>query len=572
MKNSTLKRLYNTSKSKNIYILILAITHCFNGIIGVVYALLLKNIVDSAIKQNIRSFWQYVISIILLVLVQIIIRAIIRWINELAKTTYENLFKSRFINNLLYKEYSSVSAIHTEEWLNRLTNDAVIVANNYVEILPGMLEMIVKLISAIIMILILDWNFAGIIFICGIILIVFTYIFRKVLKRLHKIVQEKDGSFRIFIQEHISSMMLVRSFSAEKQIEEEAKEKMNEHKNARIKKNIFSNICNIGFSVAMNGIYIFGVCYCGYGIIIGKISYGTLIAITQLISQVQSPFANITGYLQKYYVMIASAERLMEIEKLNDEKSNKITDIKKINNYYSKKFEAFGLKNARFKYYATANNLKNITKDDMPNIINEFNMEIKKGEFVAFTGSSGCGKSTILKLLMSIYKLDEGNRYIKEIDGNCIELTADWRRLFAYVPQGNHLISGTIREIVAFSDKKKINDDEKIYNALKIACSDKFVKDLEFGLDTYLGEKGSGISEGQKQRIAIARAIFSESPILLLDEATSALDAKTEKELLINLKKMTNKTVIIVTHRSAALKVCNRIINFNDFEKNSNCK
>ena len=572
MKNSTLKWLYNTSKSKNIYILILAITHCFNGIIGVVYGLLLKNIVDSAIKQNIRSFWQYVISIILLVLVQIIIRAIIRWINELAKTTYENLFKSRFINNLLYKEYSSVSAIHTEEWLNRLTNDAVIVANNYVEILPGMLEMIVKLISAIIMILILDWNFAGIIFICGIILIVFTYIFRKVLKRLHKIVQEKDGSFRIFIQEHISSMMLVRSFSAEKQIEEEAKEKMNEHKNARIKKNIFSNICNIGFSVAMNGIYIFGVCYCGYGIIIGKISYGTLIAITQLISQVQSPFANITGYLQKYYVMIASAERLMEIEKLNDEKSNKITDIKKINNYYSKKFEAFGLKNARFKYYATANNLKNITKDDMPNIINEFNMEIKKGEFVAFTGSSGCGKSTILKLLMSIYKLDEGNRYIKEIDGNCIELTADWRRLFAYVPQGNHLISGTIREIVAFSDKKKINDDEKIYNALKIACSDKFVKDLEFGLDTYLGEKGSGISEGQKQRIAIARAIFSESPILLLDEATSALDAKTEKELLINLKKMTNKTVIIVTHRSAALKVCNRIINFNDFEKNSNCK
>ena len=127
------------------------------------------------------------------------------------------------------------------------------------------------------------------------------------------------------------------------------------------------------------------------------------------------------------------------------------------------------------------------------------------------------------------------------------------------VPQGNKLMTGTVREAVAFADKSRMHDDEKIEQALKVACAYEFVSELENGVDTLLGERGTGLSEGQTQRIAVARAVFSDSPVLILDEATSSLDSATEKKLLKNLRKMTDKTVIIVTHRPAALEICDRV-------------
>ena len=147
-------------------------------------------------------------------------------------------------------------------------------------------------------------------------------------------------------------------------------------------------------------------------------------------------------------------------------------------------------------------------------------------------------------------------------DGSRQELTSSWHRLFAYVPQGNKLMSGTVREIVSFADKDSSSDDVRINEALKIACADSFIAELDNGIDTVLGERGTGLSEGQMQRIAIARAIFSKAPVLVLDEATSALDESTEKELLENLRALTDKTVIIVTHRAAALDICDRKVEF----------
>jgi len=563
-RNNTLKWLYDVPGGKKLYILALALVQALNGASGVIYALLLRSIVDSAVAHDSGEFTKYVILTVLLVLAQLSMRAVIRWLTELSKSTFENLFKSRLADNILHKDFASVNAVHSGEWLNRLTNDTVVVSESYVDILPGLVGMIVKMVSAVIMMIALDWRFACILLPCGIGLIILTYAFRRVLKSLHKSVQESDGRLRVFLQERIGSMMIIRSFAAEEQTKEEIMEKMSSHKGARMRKNRFSNICNIGFGLAMNGMYIFGVAYCGYGILHDLISFGTLTAITQLISQIQSPFANITGYLPKFYAMTASAERLMEIEEFSDDSDSPPLGTEEVNRFYTGRMKAFGLRNAKFTYYPAVDSIRALTKEDMPLVLDDISISIGKGEYVAFTGHSGCGKSTVLKLLMSIYKLDGGERFLAADDGTEMPLTAQWHRLFAYVPQGNQLMSGTIRDVVAFADMKAKNDDGRITRALEIACADGFIAELDSGIDTLLGERGTGLSEGQMQRIAIARAIFSDSPVLLLDEATSALDEMTERKLLENLRSMTDKTVVIVTHRPAALEICDRVIDFSD--------
>ena len=564
MKNNAVKWLYSVTGRKKWNILWLMAVNALHGASGVLYALLLRNIVDSAVGGSRERFRAYAVMILLLVLAQVAMRALIRWLEEFSRASLENLFKKRLLNNILTKDFGTVSAVHSGEWLNRMTNDAVVVANSCVEILPGLAGMTVKMVSAIVMMMILDHRFALIMLPVGIVLFFATYGFRRVLKRLHKNIQEKDGRLRVFLQERLGSMMMIRSFAAEKQTENDADEKMSEHKKARMRRIRFSNLCNIGFQAGMQGMYAGGVIYCGYGIITGAISYGTLTAITQLISQIQSPFANITGYLPKFYAMTASAERLMEIESFADDSECTPMDTEAVLEYYGSSFAAIGLDKAEFAYYPSGDSVRRLSKESMPVVLSNISVEIRKGQYVAFTGHSGCGKSTVLKLLMCIYRLDGGRRYIKDISGKTHELSAEYHRLFAYVPQGNQLMSGTVREVVCFADRAGSNDEERIANALKIACADEFIGELEEGIDTLLGERGTGLSEGQMQRIAIARAVYSRCPVLLLDEATSALDEATEKRVLENLKSMTDKTVVIVTHRPAALGICDRILRFTE--------
>ena len=167
-------------------------------------------------------------------------------------------------------------------------------------------------------------------------------------------------------------------------------------------------------------------------------------------------------------------------------------------------------------------------------------------------------RGAVKNLSMEIKK---GEKYIIR-KGEKLPLSKEWSSLFAYVPQGNHLMSGKIRDVVAFSNPEKSGSDEEIYHALEIACARKFVEALPQGLDTMLGERGAGLSEGQMQRLAVARALFSDRPVLLLDEATSALDGESEVTLLENIRSLTGKTVIIVTHRPAALEVVDQVISF----------
>lgn len=526
-----------------LYIIFLLLVQMVLGISSVFYALLLRGLIDGAVAHDSSKMITYCILFAALVAGQIALRTVLRFLEEYAKATYENEFKSRLFAGLLTHNYGAVIATHSGEWMNRLTSDTVVVSEGLATIVPGVAGMITKMAGALVIILIMEPRFAYILVPGGVLLVLLSYIFRKQLKKLHKQMQEKDGLVRIFLQEHLGSLMIVKAFGKEKDSLTEAESHMSEHKKARMRKNHFSNVCNIGFGAVMNGAYVFGAVYGAFGIYNGTMTYGTFMAMLQLISQIQNPFANITGYLPKYFAMLASAERLMEIEAYKKDEVRAGDEVYNVDN------STFGLSHVDFTYLPPV-----ITEGDaiMPIVLKDYSLMIRKGEFVAFTGPSGCGKSTVLKLMMGLYTVDAGEVY------GCDRL------MFAYVPQGNQLMSGSIRDIITFSDKDKTGDEVGIYRALHIACADGFIAELEHGIDTLLGERGMGLSEGQMQRLAIARAIYSDRPVLLLDEATSALDAGTEEAVLENLRSMTDKTVIIVTHRPAALKLCDRQVVFGE--------
>ena len=552
IKNSTVKWISDVVGKHKFKILLLCIIQAVLGGCGVLYAMLLRNGIDCAVEKDKPGFMAALISVILLILFQITLRAVLRRLDELTRSSVENKLKKQLFGVLLKKDYASVTRTHSEEWLNRLTSDTKVTADGTVDILPGIIRMAVQLVGALTMLVVIEYRFLYVLIPGGLIMLLFTYGFRKNLKKMHKAIQEADGKLRIFMQEHISNLIIVKSFSAEDKTAAAAQEKMSDHQDKRMKRNSFSNICNIGFAIAMNGMYLIGFAYCGYGIISAKVSYGTLTAVLQLITQVEGPFANITGYLPKFYAMTASAERLREAESYADDDSGHTADSEQVRNLYENELASIQLSGVSFSYI----------QEDGEKTVRNVDFTVRKGDYVAFTGHSGCGKSTVLKLLMCLYKCDSGDIRLNMTDSSSVPMTSEWHRLFAYVPQGNQLMSGSIREIVSFADEK--TDDERIAEALKISCADEFVRELENGTDTVLGERGTGLSEGQMQRIAIARAIYTNSPVLLLDEATSSLDEKTERQVLDNIRSMTDKTVIIVTHRPAALEICNKILDFSE--------
>lgn len=547
-----------TGKKKRYIILLLLLQVVVNGG-AVFYAMAMKQMVDSAMERNKDGFFVGLLAFGLLMLVLILLRGVLRQIEEFVRSSMENQFKERLFGQLLVRDYSQVSAVHSEEWMNRMTSDTVICANGMTELLPGFVGMSVRMVVALVMIFLLQPKLAYILIPGGLIFVVITFVLRKWLKTFHKKVQEKDGKVRVFLQERISGMLILRTFGVEKKALEGATREFNTYKKARMQKALISNFSSTGFTFAINGMYFIGIGYCGYGILNGVVSYGTLTAMIQLIGQLQTPLAGISGFVPRFYAMIASAERLMEIEDYKKVKIDGLKTPEEAKKLYNESIDEIVFDKVSFDY---------IKEQEKCPVLEEVSLSVKKGDYVAVIGGSGCGKSTLLKLIMGIYEPQSGMIEVIQKDGKRIPITM-LRRLFAYVPQGHYLMNQTIREVITFcgNNDSEITaygtDDMTIKKAIALACAD-FVWELPEGLDTLLGEKGSGLSEGQMQRIAIARALYANAPVLILDEATSALDGETEKALLHNLKQLTDKTVLIVTHRPEALNICNRRFSFDE--------
>lgn len=555
---NTLQWISNVAGKAKFLVGVLVAVQAVLSVSSIAFAFILRRIINMAVQGASTGFRSAFVLLAGVIAAQIVLGAVSHFLSEYTTTTVENRFKQRLFTTLLTGNYASVTAVHSGEWMNRLTSDTTIIAGGVTQIVPGLIGMLVRLFGALAAILWLEPRFFWVLVPGGAAMLALTYGFRKIMKRLHKNIREADGTLRVFLQERLESLLIVRTFAKEQQTAAQAVSLMEKHKAARMKRSNFSNLCNIGFAGTMNGAYLLGIGFCGYGILTGTMSYGNLMAIMQLVGQVQNPFANITGYLPRYYAMVASAERLMEAEAFEPDSEHSIAEEKALE-FYRTKLTALRLEHASFTYQPPVCAEKE--QPPMPVVLKDIDLTIRKGEYIAFTGPSGCGKSTVLKLLMCLYLLDAGSRTLETTCGTQ-PLTAEWRSLFAYVPQGNQLLSGTIRDIVSFGDTRKAQDDAGILRALRIACAEDFVQNLEKGLDTTLGEHGQGLSEGQMQRIAIARAVFSEHPILMLDEATSALDEATAQQLLENLRRMTDKTVLMVTHRADQTEFFDRELSF----------
>lgn len=544
-----LKWIFKNIGKNKIYIFILTVAQISLSLSSIAIAWILSFIIDSTTLNETSGIYSKGILMITVIVFQIAVQALVRYFQEFIVSNIENKLKLKVFRNIISKNIQTIESLHSEDWMNRLTSDTVVVASSISTIIPDVSGIVVRIGATVLILIYLLPAFAVLAIIFGIVFVALTYVFRKKLKSLHKKIQELNGKLRMYMSEAITNLIIIHTFSIEKETVEKAESKMNSHKSARMKRNYFSNFCNTGFSVIIQGVYLIGVLFCAQGIIAGTITYGNFVAFLQLVIQIRGPMSNISTYLPKYYSMIASAERLMESEKYEDFYKTAPLKNKFIKNFYNKELKKIELKNIDFSYKDQSENKSN-------KVLRNFSMEISKGEYIAFTGASGCGKSTILKIIMCLYTIDKGERRIVT-NNMTIPLNTEWSGLFAYVPQGNQLMSGTIREIITFNNTEK-QDDFKVWESLKLACAYDFVRKLKEGLDTVLGENGYGLSEGQMQRLAIARAIYSDHPIILLDESTSSLDENTEKCLLNNLRNMTDKTILIVTHRSAVLDICDR--------------
>lgn len=537
--------LNNSIKGSRRIILVLIIVQSIGSFVNVINAWYLHSMIDAVVIKDFNGLTRNAIAILIIALIWLISGAINRYLSEYGRAEIENKLKSKLISEIMHRDYAKVSDVHSQNWMNKITSDTSIVANGVITILPNLISMLVQLVSAIYMMFKIMPLYSNVLIPCGIALVIATYFFRQKIKVLHNNVQESDATFRAFISEHIENLMIVKAFSKERNVEELADQKMNDHKYARMKRAIYSDISNVGFGIIMRGAYVLCLIMGALEIYNGNITYGSFIATIQLIGQIQMPFIDASSYIPRYYTLLSSVERIMSIEQY---------DMDILDNNVVNDFRTIELKHVTFNYPSKDEYTKQVVFENL-------NLKINKNDFIAFVGQSGSGKSTVLKILMSLYPIEEGQKIIVDKDKNRRELSSRDRSLFAYVPQGNQLMSGSIKDVVTFNNADKI-DLERFEMALKTACAYDFIQELDNKYDYILGEKGKGLSEGQIQRLAIARAIYSNKPILLLDEVTSSLDSKTELKLLKNLRKLNNKTVIIVTHRNTALDYCDTIIEF----------
>lgn len=523
---------------------------------SVALALLVREVIDAATLNGadptaLSRLYQAAIFAGLLVCAQLLLRFLCRYYGEKLTSDFELSLRTFQYRSLLSRDFGSVSSYHSGELMTRLYSDVTVIADGASTILPNVASIFTRLICAVGVMAFLEWRFTLLFIGGGLFVFVVSRLFSKKLRSLHMQMQEADGKARSFMQESFSSLLVLHVFDAQEATSARSDALQKEHYGIKLKKKLLGALAGVGFASVFKIGYFAALFYCSLslaGVVssVGVMTYGTLMAILQLVNQIQTPLGSLSGVLPKFYGMCASVERLRELDELPMRQRPK-APCENAAKFYEG-MQSLCVSDVSFAY-------------ERENVLEHANLELNKGDFCVITGLSGIGKSTLLKLLLDVYRPLGGEIYF-DSDYGKVPVSARPNGFFAYVPQGNLLFSGTIRENISFV--KKDASEEEILQAARLACVTDFLDELPQGLNTYIGEKGFGLSEGQVQRISIARALLLGAPILLLDESTSALDEETEHRLLSGLSRMKDRTLIIISHKKAAFDICDYEIVLSD--------
>ena len=418
--------------------------------------------------------------------------------------------------------------------MTRLTSDAGAIADGIIGTIPNIIILFVELLMVFVTLFIYSPLLAVFAMLVAPVAALVSFFLGKKLKKLQIKVQESESNYRSFLQESLANLLVVKSFSNEDYSVDRLTTLREERFKWVFKKTKMSIASSTVMSMTFQLGYIVAFAYGAWQISTGQITYGTMTVFLTLVNRVQSPIIGLAQQIPRVVSVLASAGRVIELQNIPvEERLPEIVTSDKI---------GVGIENLTFGYTDEIVSLK-----------------IKPGEFVAIIGESGIGKTTLLRIIMSFMGNYTGKVDFFDEKGLTDPANANTRRFISYVPQGNTLFSGTVRENIRMG--KLDATDEEMWDALKLSAGYDFVKELPNGLYTVIGERGHGISEGQAQRIAIARAFVRKAPLLILDEATSALDENTEKEVIKGLQLLEPRpTCIVVTHRKSILTYCDREI------------
>lgn len=537
MKDSTaVKWIRKNTGNRDLEGVALILLNALIAVCTTLFAVISKNVIDCAQNGDFDLLKKHVAVLLSAILIQMLSRVSASFLEAASQGRAEIALKTKVFSSILGGNFAKMNFYHSGELMTRLTADVSVVSEYAVHIVPAAVLNVVKLVSAAVTLLALDRQFALVFIVCGAAVSAAALILRNPIKKFHRTVQEKDGHLRSFMQETIENLFAVKVFGIEEKMVQRSVKRQKNLYIAKLKRIGVSIVSHLGFSFAFALGFLAAVAYGAKGILNNTMTFGTVTSLILLVNQLQSPISGITAVIPSFFSMVSSAVRLAEITEENYEN-------KDFENIDYEDFEGIEAKSLSFDY------------DGEP-VIENANFTVDKGDFVGICGRSGAGKTTLFKLLTGLYEPVSGRVSVKTANG--IKNANVLRSLISFVPQDNMLFSGTLRENITLLNKNAT--DEEIASALKTVCADEFVEALPLGLETTLGEDGGGISQGQAQRLAIARALLSGRKILLMDEATSALDAETEKRFIENLKAIHGITVLFITHRQEVLKNSGKVI------------
>lgn len=468
--------------------------------------------------------------------VELLLRIAATWVSAILGVRTQNRIQQKFFARILDGKWSGISNYHSGDVLNRLFGDVGDIVNLMTEVLPSAIIVATQFIWSFTYLYIYDAPLAIVLVVASPVFLVLSRIYFRKMRRIVRKIKDSNSAIQSIIQESIQHKMVIKVLERNDSMVDRLEQRqglLRKQIKSRARFSIISkSIVSIGFSGAFLAALIMAL----FQVYEGAITVGVLMSFMQLTNRIQQPLLDMARLLPTIVNSMTSSERLMELEDLPLEEHDIPVRLD-------------GRVGIRFDHVSYS------YTDNGRTVISDFTHDFAPGSFTAILGETGAGKTTLIRMMLSLINPASGTTQIYNIDANGTSTSYDirpsLRNNFSYIPQGNTLFSGTIRENLRFGNPLATTEEMK--QALHVALAD-FVLDLPDGLDTKCGEGGGGLSEGQAQRISIARALLHPCRVLLLDEATSALDMDTEKKLLINLKQhFADSTIIFVTHRLAVV-------------------